>query len=391
MSERPFQERMNLKVLLGLCLVHFIGDFYSSFINPLLPEFVAKFSLSLTEVGLITGINRLLAFIVQPCIGYLSDHYRTRLFLFGGPVLTIVFVSLTGVVPNFPVLMACVALGSIGSAMYHPASAGMISSFAGSRFGLSMSFYNMGGTLAFGLGPLFITLLVSGLGLPATAFAMALGFGVMIYHFWVLPRPEGESLRHLGFFGSMREVLGDVWKPILLIWIIGLVRGFVSQAFGTFVPVLCSQEGYSLSSIGLMASLFNIAGALSGLIAGDLSDRIGPKPVFYASSVLSTLFLLLFLYLPGGWIHVGAFFSGFFVMAVLPLTVTMGQELAPKGRSMISSLMMGVSFGAGGLLTPLVGHFADLFSIRTVLFGLALFPVLMVPLIYVLPKKRGPA
>jgi hypothetical protein len=53
--------------------------------------------------------------------------------------------------------------------------------------------------------------------------------------------------------------------------------------------------------------------------------------------------------------------------------------------------MMGVSFGAGGLLTPLVGHFADLFSIRTVLFGLALFPVLMVPLIYVLPKKRGPA
>src|SRR5512139_1476636 len=91
----------DFKVIFGLFLVHFLGDFYSAFINPLLPEFIEKFSLNLTQVGLITGMSRLLAFVVQPSIGYLADHYRTRFFVLGGPLLTITFISLVGVAPTF--------------------------------------------------------------------------------------------------------------------------------------------------------------------------------------------------------------------------------------------------------------------------------------------------
>ena len=75
-------------------------------------------------------------------------------------------------------------------------------------------------------------------------------------------------------------------------------------------------------------------------------------------------------------------------MAVLPLMVTMGQELAPKGKSIVSSLMMGLAVGMGGMMTPLAGHLADLFSIRSVLAIFALLPVLMLPLIYFLPETR---
>jgi FSR family fosmidomycin resistance protein-like MFS transporter len=75
-------------------------------------------------------------------------------------------------------------------------------------------------------------------------------------------------------------------------------------------------------------------------------------------------------------------------MAVLPLTVAMGQELAPKGKSMVSSLMMGLAFGMGGMMTPLAGYFADLFSIRSALAVIAFFPVLMIPLIYRLPETK---
>jgi len=379
---------MNIKVLLGLCLVHFTGDFYVAFVNPLLPEFADRFSLSLAEVGLITGTSRILAFVVQPLIGYLADHYRTRFFLLGGPLLALVFVSLVGVVPNFVMLLACVGLGSIGASMYHPTAAGMVSSFSGSHFGFSMSIFNTGGTLAFGLGPLFITFLVSRLGLSASPLAMFFGLALMVFPYRVVPQPEGEGLRHLGFLGSFREVLGEAWKPILLIFLISVLRSFVSQAFSTFVPILCAKEGYSLSSIGLIVSFFSIAGAVSGVIAGHLSDRIGHKPIFYSSSLFSTISLLFLLHVPGGWIYVSAFFSGFFVMAILPLTVTLGQELAPKGRSIISSLMMGLAFGTGGMMTPLAGFFADLFSIRSVLTVLALLPVLMLPLIYSLPERK---
>ncbi len=365
---------VNYRVIFGLFLIHFIGDFYVSFVNPLLPTFIDKFSLSLTQVGLLTGISRLMAFVVQPPIGYLADHYRTRFFVLGGPLLAIIFISLVGVAPTFPVLTAFVVLGSIGSSMYHPTAAGMVSTFSGPRFGFSMSVFNMGGTLAFGLGPLLITYLVDRLGFSASPLAIILGLGIMVYPFKVVPCPEEEGLKDLGFMGSMREVLGKVWKPIALIWLISVLRSFTTQAFGTFLPVLCAREGFSLFYIGAIVSLYNIAGAISGLLAGHLSDRIGYKPIFYGSSLFATLFLYLLVVLPGRWILVNAFLSGFFIMAVLPLTVTMGQELAPKGKSIVSSLMMGLAFGMGGMMTPIAGYFADLFSIRSVLSAFALAP-----------------
>jgi FSR family fosmidomycin resistance protein-like MFS transporter len=378
----------DFRVILALSLVHFIGDFYVAFVNPLLPTFIDKFSLSLTQVGLITGMSRLLAFVVQPSVGYLADHYRTRFFVLGGPLLAIIFISLVGVAPTFPILLILVLLGSIGSSMYHPQAAGMVSTFSGPHLGFSMSIFNMGGTLAFGLGPLLITYLVGHLGLSASPLAIFIGLLVMIYAFKVVPCPEQEGLKNLGLVGSIKEVLGEVWKPIALIWIISVLRSFVSQTFGTFLPVLCAREGFPLFSIGAIVSLYSIAGAISGLIAGHLSDRIGYKPIFYVSSLLGTVSLLLLLVLPGNWVLVNAFLSGFFIMAVLPLTVTMGQELAPKGKSIVSSLMMGLAFGMGGMMTPLAGHFADLFSIRSVLAVVAFFPVLMIPLIYHLPETK---
>jgi len=122
----------------ALFLLHFIGDFYSSFVNPLLPVFVKRFSLTLAEVGLIVGISRLFILVVMPSVGYLDDHYRTRFFVLGGPLLVIVFVSMVGIAPSFPVLIVFVALGSVGSSMYHPPAAGMVSTFSGRHFGLSM-------------------------------------------------------------------------------------------------------------------------------------------------------------------------------------------------------------------------------------------------------------
>ena len=242
--------------------------------------------------------------------------------------------------------------------------------------------------MAFGLGPLLITYLVGRFGLSASPVAIVIGIVVMVYPFKVVPCPEEEGLKDLGFMGSMKEVLGKVWKPIALIWIISVLRSFVSQTFGTFLPVLCAREGFSLFFIGAIVSLYNIAGAISGLIAGHLSDRIGYKPIFYGSSLLCDHFPLSAHRPSGTWILVNAFFSGFFIMAILPLTVTMGQELAPKGKSIVSSLMMGLAFGMGGMMTPIAGYFADLFSIRSVLSALALLPVLMVPLIHVPSRDK---
>jgi FSR family fosmidomycin resistance protein-like MFS transporter len=379
----------NSKVIFALSLVHFTGDFYAAFLTPLLPLFVDKLGLTLTQVGLLAGISRFLAFVVQPSSGYVADHYHTRFFILGGPLLATVFMPLIGVAPSYLVLLFFVSMGSIGVSMFHPPAAGMVSQYAGPHFGLSMALFNLGGTLSFGLGPIFIAFFVHSWGLEASPVTMVFGLVLMAFLYKIVPLPTTEGLGDLGFMGSIREAFGAVWKPIFTIWAVMVLRSFVGQVFMTFLPIYYSREGFSLLSIGAIVSLFTVAGALSGVAAGHFSDRFGFKPVFFVSHGLATPSLYLLLFLPGDWAYVSAFLAGFFVMASLPLGVTMAQEIAPKGKSMVSSLMMGLAWGTGGMMTPLAGKLADLFSIRPVLAVLAVIPLLTVGLIAMLPERSS--
>lgn len=380
--------RTDVKVLFALTMLHFTGDFYAAFISPLLPVFVDRFTLSLTEVGLIAGMMRMLAFVVQPAVGYFADRYRSRIFIIGGPLLSIVFITLVGWAPSFPVLLLFVSLGSIGAAMFHPSIAGMIANYAGRHIGLSLSIFNMGGTLAYGLGPLFIAYIVDRWTLSASPWTAIPGLAMMVVLFKIVPAPLGEGLRGEGFFHAIRDAFGGVWKLVILIWVVMVMRAFVTQTFLAFVPILYAREGHTLISIGFVISLFTVAGAVSGVAAGHLSDRIGYKPIYTVAFILATPSLLLMLFLQGIWVYVAAALSGFFMFATLPLGLVMAQKLAPRGKSMVSSLMMGLAVGLGGMMTPLVGSLADLFSIRMVLAGMALLPLLSIGFVVFFPEKR---
>lgn len=383
-------DSVNIRVIFAITLVHFTGDFYSSFTSPLFPVFVEKLNLTLTQVGLIAGINRFLAFIVQPSVGYLADRYQSRAFIMGGLLLAVVFIPLAGIAPSFWPLLFCIAAGSVGSAMFHPPVAGMVPLYAGPKAGLAMSVFNTGGTLAFGVGPLFITGVVAAWGLGSVPVTMVLGLAVMVYLYRAVPMPQSEGLRRLGFIGALKDSLGPVWKSVVLIWVVMVLRSVVGQSFLTFMPVMYVQQGYSLVSAGVMYSLFTVAGTVSGVAAGHFSDKIGFKPVFFLTHGLMTPSLLLLLWLPGNWVHAGAALAGACMLASIPLGVVMAQKLAPRGRSMVASLMMGLAYGVGGILSPLVGRLGDLFSIRSVLLAVAFIPLVTLVLIHFFPEIREP-
>lgn len=380
--------KANVKVLFALTLVHFTGDFYSSFTTPLFPLFVQKLGLSLTQVGLIAGINRMLAFVVQPSVGYLADRYQTRGFIMVGLLMAVVFIPLSGVATGFWTLLLAVSVGSVGSAMFHPSVTGLVPLYSGNKAGFAMSVFNTGGTLAFGLGPLFVTWYASRFGLGALPLTMVLGLMSVAYLFVAVPAPQSEGLGSLGFLGSIRESLGDAWKSVALIWMVMVLRAVVGQSFLTFMPVLYVQRGNSVVAAGVIFTLFTMSGTVSGLTAGHLSDRIGFKKIFFFTHSLMAPVMLLFLHLEGHWIYLGAVLAGMFVLATMPLGVALAQRLAPKGRSMVSSLMMGFAFGLGGILTPIVGRLADHYGIAPVLTAVSLLPLLTLPLIWAFPQER---
>lgn len=382
------KNQTNLKVLFALTLVHFTGDFYSAFTTPLFPAFMDKLNLSLAQVGLIAGVNRFLSFIVQPVAGYLADRHQGRGIILGGLLMAVVFIPLAGIADGYWMLLALISLGSVGSSLFHPSVAGMIPLYSGNRKGFSMSVFNTGGTLAFAVGPFFITAVVATWGLEAMPATMAIGLAVLVYLWFVVPAPKSEGMASSGLIGTLKKQFGNVWKSIFLIWLVMVLRAVVGQSFMTFMPVLLVSRGYSLVSGGIMITLFTLAGTVSGLIAGYLADRAGSRPIFMASHLLMTPALLVMLSLPGSLIYGGVAVAGFFVLATLPLGVTLAQELAPGGRSMVSSLMMGLAYGLGGAVAPLVGKLADLYSVSSVLWGISFIPLLTVPLIFLFPVSR---
>ena len=378
--------KIHWKILIAISLVHFSGDFYSSFINPLYPVFMENLGLTLAQVGFLSGVSRFLMFIVQPLSGYWADRHPSRSFILIGLLMPILFIPLTGLTTGFYGLLLCIIMGSTGSSLFHPPATGMVPLYAGRKSGLAMSVFNTSGTLAFGVGPIFITWYVTRFSPRAMPVTMVLGLLIWMYFYYVIPKPQGEDMAQYGFFETIRQTLGGVWQPILLIWIVMVMRALVGQSLMTFMPVIWVQRGHSIVSAGILFSIFTISGTLAGILCGHLSDRMGYKRILWITHGLMTPLLLMFLLVPGKWIYPATMLAGGFNMASLPLGVVMAQKIAPKGRSMVASLMMGLAFGTGGVMSPVVGKLGDIFNIQSVLMILVCIPIFSLIPIYFIPE-----
>jgi FSR family fosmidomycin resistance protein-like MFS transporter len=378
--------QINKKAIFALFLIHFIGDFFQSFIRPLLPVMANKFDLSLAQVGLITGVATFMAFLIQPIFGYLADRYKTRVILLVGSFAGAICIPMVGAAPYFWIVLLLIGMGSISSAIYHPTAAGMVSVYAGRRTGLAMSLFGLGGTLGFTLGPIVCSGYVTVMGLQRLPVLTLFGVLVFAVLFIMIPASNGAGRTPKDFLGSLKESLGEVWKPILLIWSIAFSRAFVEQSLLTFIPMLAAAEGHTLVAVGGIVSLFTVGGSVSALVCGHLVDRIGFKPIYFFSFALATPSLLLFIQAAGWQIYPLAFVSGFVLLATLFPAVALAQKVAPGGRSLVSSIVMGLALGIAGLLMPLTGRMADAFDIRAVLNIIAFIPLAAVLLIRYLPE-----
>ena len=379
-------DHINKKVIFALFLIHFIGDFFQSFVRPLLPVLANKFELSLAQVGLVAGIATFMAFLIQPLFGYLADRYKTRLILLIGSFMGAFCIPMVGLAPYFWIVLLLIAMGSISSAIYHPTAAGMVSVYAGQRTGLAMSIFGLGGTLGFTLGPLACTSYVTFMGLQRLPVLTIFGVLIFAILFIIIPAVDGDGSPRNDFFGTLKESFGEVWKSILLIWSLAFSRALVEQSLLTFIPVLTTAEGHSLVSVGGIVSLFTIGGSISALICGHLVDRIGFKPVYLFSFALASPFILLFINAGGWYIYPFSLLAGFFLLATLFPAIALAQKVVPRGRSLVSSIIMGLGMGLAGLMMPLVGRIADAFGIRTVLICIGLIPLAALILVRKLPE-----
>lgn len=366
-----------------LTLVHFLTDFYSSLVPPLLPLLVTRMDISLTLAGVLGGVSSMTSSLVQPLMGILGDRMQKRYFIIIGPLLAAVFMSSVGLAPTYGILVVLIILGGFGTASFHPQSVSMAGEVSGNRRGLGVSLFIGGGTLGLGVSPLAATWFVSRYGLENLIWLAAPAVIAITAMARVIPiRNTGRRMIRLA---DLKESFRPNLKPMILLTVVVVLRTLTGIGFSTFLALLMKERGFDLMAGGYVLTLFMMTGVVGGLIGGVVSDRIGRARVIWTSILLSTPFLYGFLHTEGVTMYVLLGIGGFLNMASNSVSIALAQELVPNNAGTASSFPMGFSWGVAGGAVILVGNMADRIGVESTLEMLAFLPIIAALLALKLP------
>jgi FSR family fosmidomycin resistance protein-like MFS transporter len=361
---------------------HVMVDGYGNIYAPLLPLLIPKLDLSLAAAGTLTMCFQLAASVAQIGFGRLADRWRPRVLVMAGPLVAVSVLSLIGLASTPAMLAAILVAGGLGAAAFHPPAAALAHRLGGNHQGLAMSVYITGGTLGFSLGPLMFAPFAERFGLTWTPLLALPGLIVVAFFLTRVP----PMPLHASSSGGLR-VLRPYAKPLGLLYAIVVLRTLTAISFSTFVPVMLTRRGFSVSQAGTAVAIYLFASGMGGFVGGPAADRFGARKVIALSLVLATPFLVL-APLCSGWLLVVLLaIGGFFLQSTLPVNVTFGQSLAPVSAATVSSIMMGFGWGTGGLSVPLVGMIADRIGIEPTLSGLAIVPLVAAACALPLPAR----
>lgn len=387
MKNEPIENELSFdrgKVLL-LSVCHFIHDVYSSFLAPLLPFLIEKFSLSMTQAGLLSTVMQLPA-LMNPYIGKLADRMSVRYFIILAPALTAIPMSLLGVAPSYSVLLILMFLTGISVSLFHVPAPVLVYKVAGTKTGRGMSFYMTGGELARTLGPLTIVGAISLFGFEGYYPVMLVGILasiIMYYKFKDMPVTVNPHATP-----SIRKTCIEMKGLLLPLLAIVFVRGFMHACLTAFLPLYIMQQSGDVWLAGIALSIFEAAGVAGVLMVGSLSDRFGRKELLRFCLVVAPISLLLFSKTTGWWQFTVLLVTGFSLLSTTPVMLAMVQEYSVKGSSAANGVFMMISFLARSATVVVVGAVADMVGLETTFVVCGVIGLAGIP--FLLTLKDGP-
>jgi FSR family fosmidomycin resistance protein-like MFS transporter len=358
--------------LIRVASAHLIVDAYSNVYAPLLPLLIPRLHLTLGVVGTLAMVFQMAASVSQLAFGRLADKWHPHRLLVGGPIVTVVVLSLIGLVPSVFWLSVVLVVGGLGTAAFHPPGAMAAHRFGHERPGFAMSLFVGAGATGFALAPLMFSSVTGAYGLQATWWLMVPGLLALA---WILrDMPAVPKAAHAT--GGGLRALKPYAKPLTLLYLIVVLRTIAGLSFVTFVPILLTSRGLSVSEAGVVVALYLLASSAGGFAGGPLADRFGPRRVIATTLLLAVPFLAAAPLLGGQAFTIVLATGGFFLQSTQPVSVAFGQLIAPVSAATVSSLMMGVAWGTGGLLIPFIGLLADRIGVGSTLTTMSMVPIL---------------
>ncbi len=363
-----------------ISIVHFVHDVYSSFLAPLLPLLIEKLSMSYSQAGFLTVIQRLPS-LLNPFVGILADKISVKLFVISAPAITVIAMSLIGVAPSYTFLAIILLVMGFSASMFHVPAPVMIRKIAGNRVGKGMSFFMLGGELARSVGPIVILGAVSLWGLEGTYKLIPFGLiaSIILYgrfrNLTITSKVESKETK------KIIKVLKQYSSLLFVIIGILFFTSIIKASIATFLTVYLTDQGESLWYSGFALSIFQLSGAIGTFFSGTFSDRVGRRKVLITAALANPILLFLFIFSSGVLSLLLLVIMGFFLFAFTPVLLAIVNQSKSEFPTFLNGVFMTINFLTGAVTVSLIGFSADLFSLHTTYYISSILGLLVIPFV----------
>ena len=361
-SPKPVREgRSAAGSLPALSWAHFLNDGSANFLPGILPALLVSMGLPVSLAGTLMGAL-LIGQGFQPLTGYLADRIGGRRQMAIALIATSLGGMLVGIAPGYWPMVAVLAWIGLANAFFHPPGLASARQLGGSKPGRAMAYFLVGGEVGRGAWPLLASAVVTAFGMP---WIWLLGLPGVITSFVLhrfAPHLEPRPRHHLRI--RWRSHL----RPMARVVAVSALRTLMILASVTFLPILWQQRGASLVAGAATITVIQLVGIVGNLGGGQVSDRIGRRPVLLASMGSAALLLAAIVLAPDGWwIWPLLALFGIAVFATLPLTVLLAQDVLPENPSMGSGLALGFANSLAAVAVMALGPVAERWGVHAAL------------------------
>ena len=378
---------------IGVC--HLFNDSLQSVIPAMFPVLEKEIGLTFTQLGLISFMLNIVASVLQPVVGFISDKKPMPYALPLGMISSFVGMAGLAFAPQYWIILVSVIFLGFGSAIFHPEGSRVSYMAAGSKRGLSQSIYQVGGNSGQALAPLISAFILVPLGQKGAALflivAAAAIFILSKISIWYKKQLEEEKLtkKKKTLFSSLPALSKkQVGVALTLLMIIIFARSFyVTNMTNFYIFHLMNHYNLTIKEGQLLIFIFLALGAVGTFFGGPMADRLGRRNVILLSMAVPIPLCLILPYVPIWAVVVLLVMIGFFLMLSFSVTVVYAQELVPSKIGTMAGLTVGLAFGMGAIGAVVIGILMDHVGVYTTMIVVSTLPLIGLVAI-ALPKDR---
>src|SRR5690242_14507519 len=376
-------QKSALGILFALSFCHLLNDSIQALLPAIYPLLKESFSLSFTQIGLITLTFQMVGSVFQPVVGSYTDRHPKPYSLVIGMGITLVGLVALALAPSYYACLVAAGMVGMGSAIFHPESSRMARLASGGRHGFAQSLFQVGGNFGSAIGPLLAAWIIVPHGQHfILLFALLPFLGMFILGKvgnWYARRlaemnsKRGQEMPHPHLVASKGKI---VFFLAVLLTLMFSKFFYLASMTNYYTFYLIKKFGVSVAGSQMYLFLFLFAVALGTIIGGPVGDRIGRKRVIWISILGMAPFALALPFANLFWTAVLSVIIGLIMASAFPAILVYATELLPGKVGTIAGLFFGFAFGMAGIGSAVLGKLADATSILFVIKVCSFLPLI---------------